>query len=206
MSVQQDNLQDSYLKNGIIYISEQITQEYVDKIIKQLHYVNSIMNLNNPIKIYVSSGGGFAIPALSILNIMNVIKKKRIIETYNISQSCSAACYILSNGTHGSRYTFDNSFIMNHSVRSHVSYTDSEDKEIGLKRSECFEEMLYKIFSENTGKKISEIKKDFRRDKWFTAKEAKEYGIVDHIIERNDLTQESYQQKLKTGLNNNSMM
>ena len=191
---------------GIIHISEIITKQYADEIIKQLQYIQCTKHINNPIKIYISSGAGDVISGLSILNIMNFIKTTRIIQTYNLSQVCSMACDILANGTRENRYTFDNSLIMNHSSSGVFHYSDDEMKEITIKRKNILEEMLYKIFSDNTGKKISEIKKDLRRDKWFTAKEAKEYGIIDHIIERNDLTQESYQQNLKKGLNKNSMM
>lgn len=196
MSLQQDNMQDFYLNYNIIHISKKITQEYAEEIIKQLLFLNKITAKCNVLHIYLSTNGGNANGMLEIINIMNLIKKTRPIATYCMSITCSAGVDILSNGTKGYRYMADNSFIMAHSSIGWIPYKDAEDKEINIDISKKQEELYFKIFSENTGQKIATIKKDLRRDKWFTADEALDYGIVDHIIARNDMTLEQHEQSI----------
>lgn len=197
MSVQQDNLQDSYINNGIIEISEIITKEYASKIIKQMQYIHQIRYINSPIKLFISSDGGNVIAMLSILNFMNFVKTTRIIETHNLSTCCSACVWIFSNGTHGFRYAYENTLFMAHTARGYISYNDSEDKEININTRKLEEDIYLRILSQNTNKSASQIKKDLRRDKWFTAQEAKDYGIVDHIIKRKDLTKEKFEENLQ---------
>ena len=93
----------------------------------------------------------------------------------------SAAAFLLSSGTKGKRFLLPNSTVMIHQPSSGTRGKVT-DQEIDLKESLRIKKLLEEIMAKNTGQKLAKIHEDMERDRWLTAKEALDYGLVDKII------------------------
>jgi ATP-dependent Clp protease protease subunit len=128
---------------------------------------------------YINSPGGSVYDALAIYDTMQYISND--IQTVGIGMQASAAAFLLSSGTKGKRFLLPNSTVMIHQPSSGTRGKVT-DQEIDLRESLRIKRLLEDIMAKNTGQKAERIHEDMERDKWLTAKEAKEYGIVDAII------------------------
>jgi ATP-dependent Clp protease protease subunit len=133
------------------------------------------------IQMFINSPGGEIYSGMAILDTMNYIKPD--ISTIAVGLTASFGSMILACGTKGKRFALPNSKIHIHQplggVKGQASDIQIEAEEI-LK----LKEMLNKILSKQTGQSIKQIEKDADRDKYFTAKEAVEYGLVDKVIKK----------------------
>lgn len=166
------------LENRIIFINGEINDTLSNLIISELLYLDSINH--NDIDIYINSPGGSVTSGLAIIDTMNFIKSD--IRTTVTGIAASMASIILANGTKGKRYSLKNSEVMIHQPLGSMSGQATEI-EIHAKRIINKKHLLNKLLSELTSKNIKIIEKDTERDKYLNSKEAKEYGLIDTIIE-----------------------
>ena len=145
------------------------------------------MEAENPekdISIYINSPGGSITAGMAIYDTMQFIKPD--VQTICIGMAASMGAFLLAAGTKGKRYALPNAEIMIHQPLGGAQ-GQATDIEIAAKRILFLRDKLNKILSERTGQPLEVIQKDTDRDKFMTAEEAKEYGIIDHIISRNDI-------------------
>ena len=128
---------------------------------------------------YINSPGGLVSAELAIFDTMNYIKPD--VSTICVGQAASAAACILASGAKGKRYALKNSRIMLHQVSS-GSRGHIEDMKIALKESDFLNNLMIEELSRITGHSKKKIKKDLDRDKYMGAEEAKEYGIIDDVL------------------------
>ncbi len=173
------DLYSRLLKERIIFIDGEIRDETADLIVAQILYLES-ENPEKDINMYINSPGGVVTAGLAIYDTMQYVKCD--IQTICMGQAASMAAILLAGGTVGKRYALPSSRVMIHQVRGGMEGQES-DIQIQAKEMVRLKKLSTKYLAEKTGKKIEEIAKDMERDFYMSAEEAKEYGIVDHIME-----------------------
>lgn len=135
------------------------------------------------IKFYINSPGGVVTSGMVIYDTMKMLKSP--VSTICMGLAASMGSILLSGGTKGKRYIYPHGEVMIHqpSLGGYIQGV-SADLEIQAKQTKRVKEIGAKILADNCGKTIQQIMKDFDRDYWMDAREAVEYGIVDHIAEK----------------------
>lgn len=161
----------------ILYLSGVIDEDVAKIINAQLMYLNSLGD--DDIKLFINSPGGSVIDGLSIYDVMNYVNPD--VSTYCMGMCASMGSILISSGTRGKRYSLPHGEVMIHQVGGGVEGHFS-DMEIAVNHAGRLQETLFGILADNTGKDIEQIRHDADRDNWFTAEEAKAYGLIDEII------------------------
>lgn len=165
------------LKDRIILISDEITDNTANIVIAELLYLDSLNH--DDISIYINSPGGSVTAGMGIYDTMNFIKSD--VSTICVGMAASMAAFLLSSGTKGKRYALPNSEIMIHQPLGGAQGQATEIK-IAAERILKLRDKLNKYLSENTGKDIKTVEKDTDRDNFMSAEEAFEYGIIDKVL------------------------
>ncbi len=167
------------LKERIIFIGTSIDDYMANLVIAQLLFLQS-EDPNKEISIYINSPGGSVTAGLAIYDTMQFIKPE--ISTICMGLGASMAQVLLCAGTKGKRISLPHSRILMHQP-SGGTQGQSSDIEIYTKEILRMRDTLYHIIAKHTGKNYEQIKIDADRDKYMTAEEALEYGIIDKILE-----------------------
>ena len=166
------------LKDRIIFIGNAINDSYANVIIAQLLFLES-ENSERDIYLYLNSPGGYISSGLAIYDTMQYIKPD--MRTLCIGQTSSIASLLLCGGTKGKRSALPHSRILLHQPFGGAS---GQASDIQLQAQEVLKvkKTLNHIYHLHSGKSIKQIEKDTERNFYMTANEAKEYGIIDHIM------------------------
>lgn len=166
------------LKDRVVFLGGEINDNVASSIIAQLLFLEA-EDPQRDIFLYINSPGGVITSGLSIYDTMNYIKPD--ISTICIGQAASMGSFLLSSGTKGKRYALPNARIMIHQplggAQGQASDIEIHAKEILYAKNE-----LNKILAKNTGQSIKKIQNDTDRDFFMSAKEAKDYGIIDDVL------------------------
>lgn len=167
------------LKDRIIILSDEINDNNANSVVAQLLYLDSLNH--DDIHLYINSPGGSITAGMAIYDTMNVIESD--VSTICVGMAASMAAFLLSSGTKGKRYGLPNSEVMIHQPLGGAQGQATEIK-IAAERILKLKDKLNNILSKNTGQKLEIIEQDTERDNFMTAKEAKEYGIIDDILKK----------------------
>ena len=167
------------LKDRIVFIGTPIDDSMATSIIAQLLFLQS-EDPNKDISVYVNSPGGVVTAGLAILDTMNYISCD--CATYCIGQACSMGAVLLAAGATGKRYALPNARVMIHQPSGGA---EGKASDIRIEAEEILKlrANLNRILAEATGKPIEVIEKDTDRDYFLSAEEAREYGLVDHVLQ-----------------------
>jgi len=168
------------LKERIIFIGTPIDDYVASLTVAQLLFLAS-EDPTKDINIYINSPGGSVSAGLAIYDTMQFVRPE--ISTICIGMAASMAQVLLCAGTAGKRYSLPNSRIMMHQP-SGGTQGQSSDIEIYTKEVMRTRDTLYSIISKHTGKEYDTILKDADRDKYMSAQEALEYGMIDRVLDR----------------------
>lgn len=168
------------LKERIIFIGTPIDDYVASLVVAQLLFLAS-EDPTKDINIYINSPGGSVSAGLAIYDTMQFVRPE--ISTICIGMAASMAQVLLCAGTAGKRYSLPNSRIMMHQP-SGGTQGQSSDIEIYTKEVMRTRDTLYSIISKHTGKDFDTILKDADRDKYMSAQEAMEYGMIDRVLDR----------------------
>lgn len=168
------------LKDRILFISGEIDAHMADLVVAQLLFLEAEDNAKD-IYMYINSPGGSVTAGLAIYDTMRYIKAD--VSTICIGQAASMGAFLLAAGEKGKRYALPNAEIMIHQPLGGVR-GQAEDIKIHAENILKMRGRLNKMLSENTGRALSEIEKDTDRDNYMTSEEAKEYGLIDDVMER----------------------
>jgi len=168
------------LKDRIVFLGTQVEETTANLIVAQLLFLQA-EDPKKDIYFYINSPGGSVYDALAIYDTMQYIAND--VQTVGIGVQASAAAFLLSSGTKGKRFLLPNSSVMIHQPSSGTSGKVT-DQEIALREGLRIKQLLEGIMARNTGQKVEKIHADMERDKWLTSTEAKDYGLVDAIIDR----------------------
>jgi ATP-dependent Clp protease protease subunit len=167
------------LKDRIVFIGSPIDDLVSNTVIAQLLFLQT-EDPEKDIHIYINSPGGVVSSGLAIYDTMQYIKPD--IATYCIGQAASMGSLLLTAGTTGKRFVLPHSRIMIHQPIGGF-YGQATDVEIHAKEILKLKETLNKILAKHTGQSLEKIQVDTERDYFMSAQEAKEYGLVDDVIE-----------------------
>lgn len=173
---------DPYTKlfeDRIIFLGTPISDDVANAVTAQLLCLQS-MDPDRDISIYINSPGGSFTALTAIYDTMRYIKPD--IQTVCLGQAASAAAVLLAAGTKGKRLALPNSRILIHQPATEGGYGQSSDLEIQAKEILRIRALMETMLAEDTGQTVEQVSKDIERDKYLTAQEALEYGIVDDIL------------------------
>ena len=174
---------DPYTKlfeDRIIFLGTPISDDIANAVMAQLLCLQS-MDPERPISIYLNSPGGSFTALTAIYDTMRYIKPD--VQTVCLGQAASAAAVLLAAGTKGKRLALPNSRILIHQPATHEgSYGQSSDLEIQAREILRIRSLMEGMLAEATGQEVEKVSRDIERDKYLTAEEAVEYGIVDAIL------------------------
>lgn len=175
---------DPYTKlfeDRIIFLGTPISDDIANAVMAQLLVLQS-MDASRKVSIYLNSPGGSFTALTAIYDTMRYIKPE--VETVCLGQAASAAAVILAAGAKGRRLALPNSRIMIHqpAVGGDGSYGQSSDLEIAANEIMRIRSLMEQMLVEATGQDLAKVSRDVERDKYLTAEEAKEYGIIDDVL------------------------
>ena len=170
------------LKDRIIFLGTAMNDEVANLLIAQLLFLES-EDPDKDINFYVNSPGGIVTAGLAVYDTMQYIKPD--IATVCIGQAASMGALLLTAGTKGKRYSLPNSRILIHQPMGGFQ-GQASDIAIQAKEILRMKETLNEILVIHTGKTLSQIQNDTDRDFFMSGMEAKEYGIIDHVIKNRD--------------------
>ncbi|EAK2929366.1 ATP-dependent Clp endopeptidase proteolytic subunit ClpP [Campylobacter coli] len=168
------------LKDRIIMLSGEIHDELAASIVAQLLFLEA-EDPQKDIYLYINSPGGVITSGFSIYDTMNYIKPD--VCTICIGQAASMGAFLLSCGAEGKRFALPNSRIMIHQPLGGAR-GQATDIEIQAKEILRLKAILNDILAKNTKQKVAKIVKDTERDFFMSAQEAKEYGLIDKVLEK----------------------
>ncbi|QNP28786.1 ATP-dependent Clp protease proteolytic subunit [Cylindrospermopsis curvispora] len=173
------DLEDRLFRERIIFLTEEVDDGIANAIVAYLLYLDSD-DQTKPIYLYINSPGGSVTAGMAIYDTIQYIKSEVI--TICVGLAASMGSFLLSAGAKGKRLALPHSRIMIHQpsggTRGQASDIEIEAREILRIRHQ-----LNQIYADNTGQVLSKIEKDMDRDFFMSAQEAKEYGLIDRVIE-----------------------
>ncbi|MEF2663102.1 MAG: ATP-dependent Clp protease proteolytic subunit [Bacilli bacterium] len=173
------DLYSRLLQDRIIFLTGEIDDTISNIIISELLYLDNISHEN--IYLYINSPGGAITSGMGIYDTMRFIESKVI--TIGVGMCASMAAFLLSSGDE--RYVLPNAEVMIHQPLGGAQ-GQATDIKIAAERIIKLKEKLNRILSNNTHQPIEKIYEDTERDNFLNAKEAKEYGLIDDIIKKNE--------------------
>ncbi|MDR1008189.1 MAG: ATP-dependent Clp endopeptidase proteolytic subunit ClpP [Campylobacteraceae bacterium] len=168
------------LKDRIVMLSGEIHDDVASSIVAQMLFLEA-EDPEKDIYLYINSPGGVVTSGLSIYDTMNYIKPD--IVTICIGQAASMGAFLLSCGAKGKRFALPNARIMIHQPLGGAQ-GQATDIEIQAKEILRIKETLNDILAKNTSQKVAKIAKDTDRDFFMSSYEAKEYGLIDKVLEK----------------------
>lgn len=169
------------LKDRIILLGSGIDDNVANSIVAQLLFLEA-EDPEKDIYLYINSPGGSITSGMAIYDTMQFIKPQ--VHTICIGMAASMGAFLLAAGEPGKRYALPNAEVMIHQPLGGAQGQATEI-EIAAKRILFLRDKLNTILAERTGQSIEQIAKDTDRDNFMTAQQAKEYGLIDQIFERN---------------------
>ena len=168
------------LKERVVFLVGEVNDQTANLVIAQLLFLES-ENPEKDISLYINSPGGSVSAGLAIYDTMQFIKPD--VSTLCMGMAASMGAFLLAAGTKGKRFSLPNSRVMIHQplggARGQASDIEIQAREILYLR-----ERLNKVLSDRTGQTIETIAKDTDRDNFMSADQAKEYGLIDQVIEK----------------------
>jgi ATP-dependent Clp protease protease subunit len=166
------------LENRICFLATDINNASATRVMMQLHYLEN-QKRGQEISLYIKSPGGSVDDTLAIYDTMRLITSP--VATYCIGYAYSGAAVLLAAGAKGKRFILPHAKVMIHQPYGGVT-GQAEDIKIQAEQIIKMKAELNRILSNHTGQAVETIQRDAERDKYFTAEEAKKYGLVDEIL------------------------
>ena len=168
------------LRERVIFLTGQVEDNMANLIVAQMLFLEA-ENPDKDIHLYINSPGGSVSAGLAMFDTMNFIKPD--VSTICMGGAYSMGSFLLAAGQKGKRYALANSRVMIHQP-SGGAQGQATDIEINAREILKIRDRLNHILAERTGQPLEKIERDVERDYWLDAQEAKEYGLVDEVLER----------------------
>ena len=177
----EDRIDVTLLDNDVHYLSGEITEENVAKVIKWIVSANLTKKPKRTLQLYVNSTGGDLYETFALIDVMK--KSYHDISTIGIGAIMSAAFLIFASGKQGKRYIGYNTGIMNHQ-HSDAMESKMHDMKAQMKENNNCEQRCMQILRDATGYSLADVRKKFNNpsDQYFTAKQLIDLKVADHIL------------------------
>jgi ATP-dependent Clp protease, protease subunit len=169
------------LRDNIIFLGTPIDDQVANLIVAQMLFLSG-EDPEKDVQLYINSPGGSITAGLAIYDTMQFIKNNVV--TYCIGQAASMGAFLLLAGTKGKRFTLPNSRILIHQPSMGGLSGQATDIDIHAREILRIREITNNLIAKHTGQPLDRIERDVERDFIMNAQQAKEYGIVDEIIDR----------------------
>jgi len=173
------NPYNKLFEERIIFLGVQIDDASANDVIAQLIALES-MDPDRDITMYINSPGGSVTSMMAIYDTMQFVQPE--IQTVCIGQAASAAAVLLAAGTQDKRMALPNARILLHQPATEGGYGQSSDLEIQAREILRMRSSMERIIAKHSGRSEEQVRRDVERDKFFSAEEAKEYGLVDDVL------------------------
>jgi ATP-dependent Clp protease, protease subunit len=174
-----DHLAAQLLAQRILFLGTQVDEVSANRVCAQLLLL-SAEDAQGDIGLYINSPGGSVTAGVAIYDTMRLIPND--VSTLVMGFAASMGQFLLTVGTHGKRYALPNARIMMHQPSAGIGGT-AADIAIQAENLEYTKKAIERITAEHSGQSEETISRDGDRDRWFTAEQAVEYGIVDRVVE-----------------------
>lgn len=168
------------LKERVIFMVGQVEDHMANLIVAQLLFLES-ENPDKDIHLYINSPGGSVTAGMSIYDTMQFIKPD--VSTICVGQACSMGALLLTAGANGKRYALPNSRVMIHQPLGGFQ-GQASDIEIHAREIISMKKRLNEIMAKHTGKPYDKVDVDTDRDNFMSAQDAKDYGLIDQVLEK----------------------
>ena len=168
------------LKERIIFLTGQINDNVASLVTAQLLFLEA-EDPKKEIYLYINSPGGLVTAGLGIYDTMQYVKPD--ISTLCIGQAASMGSFLLAAGTKGKRFSLPNSRVMVHQPSAGFQ-GQVTDIEIHANEVSSLKKRLNEIYSKHTGKSVDEVKSALERDNFMTAEVAKDFGLIDEVVDK----------------------
>jgi ATP-dependent Clp protease protease subunit len=180
-----DPAQDVYrllLKERIVFLGSEVNDTVANLLIAQLLYLES-EDSEKDIWLYINSPGGSITAGMAIYDTMQFVRPD--VATICMGLGASMGQFLLCAGAAGKRFALPNAEILMHQPLGGIQ-GQASDIAIQAERMKLIKRRMAESIAEHTGQTVEQIEKDSERDRWFTAEEAKVYGIIDHVYSRRE--------------------
>jgi ATP-dependent Clp protease, protease subunit len=177
--IKEMNPYNKLFEERIIFLGVQIDDASANDVMAQLITLESL-DPDRDITMYINSPGGSMTSMMAIYDTMQFVQPE--IMTCCIGQAASAAAVILAAGAKGKRVALPNSRILIHQPATEGGYGQSTDMEIQAREILRMRSQMEQILSKHSGRDEEEVRRDIERDKFLTAEDAKEYGLIDEVL------------------------
>jgi ATP-dependent Clp protease, protease subunit len=166
------------LKDRIVFVGTPIDDSVANAVIAQLLFLQ-MEDAKKDIHLYINSPGGVVTGGMAIYDTMNFLQCD--IVTYCLGMAASMSTVLLAAGTKGKRFALPNSRVMIHQPSGGAG-GQATDIAIAAREILRWRKTLNEALSKHTGKPVDQVEKDSDRDYYMSAQEAKDYGVVDHVV------------------------
>jgi ATP-dependent Clp protease, protease subunit len=174
----EEDLDNRLLKERIVFLAGEVRDENTMKLHKQLLLLSAADPVAD-IYLHIHSPGGSVDAGMMVFDTMNYIPNDVV--TISVGMAASMGQFLLCAGTPGKRFALPHSRIMMHQTSSGIGGSASDIK-IQAEESKKLKSTLIELIAQRAGKDVEQVRQDAERDRWFSADEAKAYGLVDHVI------------------------
>ena len=175
-----DSVYERLLRERIIFLGTQVDDDIANKLCAQILLLSAEAPKRD-ISLYINSPGGSVTAGMAIFDTMQFAECD--IATFGMGLAASMGQFLLSAGTKGKRYALPHARIMMHQPSAGIGGSAS-DIAIMAEQFKHTKREMAELIAQHTGQTVEQITADSDRDRWFTAKEALEYGFVDHVVSR----------------------
>jgi ATP-dependent Clp protease, protease subunit len=175
-----DSVYDRLLRERIIFLGQPVDDTIANQICAQLLLL-AAEDSTRDINLYINSPGGSVTAGMAIFDTMQFVDCD--IATWSLGLAASMGQFLLSAGARGKRYALPHARILMHQPSAGIGGTAS-DIQIQAEQFKLTKVEMAELVAEHTGQTVEQVRADSERDRWFTAKEALEYGFVDHVVSR----------------------
>ena len=166
------------LKERVVFLVGEVNDQTANLVVAQLLFLES-ENPDKDISLYINSPGGSVTAGMSIYDTMQFIKPD--VSTMCLGFAASMGAFLLAAGAKGKRYALPHARIMMHQPSGGFQ-GQASDIAIQAERMLYIKRLMAERIAHHTGQSVEQIEEDSERDRWFTADQAKEYGIIDKVI------------------------
>ncbi|TCK21026.1 ATP-dependent Clp protease proteolytic subunit ClpP [Pseudonocardia endophytica] len=183
--VKESNPYNKLFEERIIFLGEQINDTSANDTMAQLLVLESL-DPDRKISLYINSPGGSFTSLMAIYDTMQFIRPD--IETVCLGQAASAAAVLLAAGTPGMRMAVENARILIHQPATEGVYGQASDLEIQATEISRIRRLMEQTLAKHSNRSVEQVHEDIDRDKILTSEEAKDYGLIDEIVQSRKLS------------------
>ena len=173
-----DQIFERLLKERIVFLGTEVTDESANRVCAQILLL-AAEDPDRDIKLYINSPGGSVSAGMAVYDTMQFVRND--VATLALGMAGSMGQFLLCAGTAGKRYALPHSWILMHQPSGGMGGT-AADIRVQAENLLHVKKTMQGLIAQHSGRTLVEIQQDWDRDRWFTPEQAREYGLIDHVI------------------------